>query len=187
MQELELDKGGSLARPHRRAASDRLGISERSAAERRRAGLPARAARRGGGQPCNGRAAGGPARQEIRKTYPLVFVNGTPEAASCTRRPGPRTRGIYVLFSLYQFCLSGKNWQGVAARLRAAHAQRQPPVAAKWYRITATPSPRRPASGRVPPRWLSLLAAPGPPAAPAAPSEPRAGLTIDNDVVNFRR
>ena len=76
--------------------------------------------------------------------------------------------------------------QGVAARLRAAYAQRQPPVAAKWYRITATPSPRRPASGRVPPRWLSL-AAPGPPAAPAAPSEPRAGLTIDNDVVNFRR
>ena len=125
--------------------------------------------------------------QEIRKTYPLVFVNGTPEAASCTRRPGPRTRRIYVLFSLYQFCLSGKNWQGVAARLRAAHAQRQPPAAAEWYKSTATPSPRRPASGRVPPRWLSLLAAPGPPAAPAAPSEPRAGLTIDNDVVNFRR
>ena len=34
--------------------------------------------------------------QEIRKTYPLVYVNGTPEAASCTRRPGPRTRGVHV-------------------------------------------------------------------------------------------
>ena len=52
--------------------------------------------------------------QEIRKTYPLVFVNGTHEAASCTRRPGPRTRGAFVLF---YFILATFSSQKAAHRL----------------------------------------------------------------------
>ena len=56
--------------------------------------------------------------QEIRKTYPLVFVNGTPEAASCTRRPGPRTRGAFVLLLLfYYFILATFSSQKAAHRL----------------------------------------------------------------------
>ena len=73
--------------------------------------------------------------QEIRKTYPLVFVNGTPEAASCTRRPSPRTRGAFVLF---YFILATFSSQKAAHRLQiGAHGPqpscRQQPLALRHH------------------------------------------------------
>ena len=89
MQELELDEGGSLARPHRRAASDRLGLSERSAAERRRAGLPARAARRGGGHLVMVELLVARLGQEIRKSI-LVFCKLNARSGLVHASPGPQ-------------------------------------------------------------------------------------------------